>query len=124
LALNRNKRSIALNLKTPEGRDTARRLMLGCDVAIHNFRPGTMRRWGLDYDDLRAANPGLIYGEFFAYGPSGPLSDFGANDLALQAHSGLMSLTGEPGRPPVRIGSAVIDLHGAMALVGAILAAL
>ena len=124
LALNRNKRSIALNLKTEAGRKAARRLLTGCDVAIHNFRPGTMKRWGLDYDDLRNENPGLIFGEFFAYGPSGPLSDFGANDLALQAHSGLMSLTGEPGRPPVRVGSAVIDLHGAMALVSAVLAAL
>lgn len=124
LALNRNKRSIALDLQTDAGRAVARRLMVSADVVIHNFRPGTMKRWGLDLDDLAADNPGLVFGEFFAYGPSGPLSDFGANDLALQAHSGLMSLTGEPGRPPVRVGSAVIDLHGSMALVGAILAAL
>ena len=124
LALNRNKRSITLDLKSEAGRSVARRLMLGTDVAIHNFRPGSMRRWGLDYDDIRAQNPRLIFGEFFAYGPEGPLSDFGANDLALQAHSGLMSLTGEPDRPPVRVGSAVIDLHGAMALVAGILAAL
>lgn len=124
LALNRNKRSIALDLQTKAGRTVARRLMAGADVTIHNFRPGTMQRWGLDYEDLRQENPGLVYGEFFAYGPTGPLADFGANDLALQAHSGLMSLTGEPDRPPVRVGSAVIDLHGSMALVSAILAAL
>lgn len=124
LAFNRNKRSIALDLKTEAGREVARRLILGSDVTIHNFRPGTMQRWGLDHDTLSRANPRLIFGEFFAYGPDGPLADFGANDLALQAHSGLMSLTGEPGRPPVRVGSAVIDLHGAMALVSAVLAAL
>ncbi len=124
LAFNRNKRSIALDLKTEAGRDVARRLILGGDVVIHNFRPGTMQRWGLDHDTLSRVNPRLIFGEFFAYGPDGPLADFGANDLALQAHSGLMSLTGEPGRPPVRVGSAVIDLHGAMALVSAVLAAL
>lgn len=124
IALNRNKRSIALNLKTRAGQEVARRLLTGCDVACHNFRPGTMKRWGLDYDDLCEANPGLIFAEFFAYGPTGPMAGFGANDLALQAHSGLMSLTGEPGRPPVRVGSAVIDLHGAMSLVAAVLAAL
>ena len=124
LALNRNKRSIALDLQTDAGRSVARRLMVGADVAIHNFRPGTMQGWGLDFDDLKGDNPGLVYGEFFAYGPTGPLADFGANDLALQAHSGLMSVTGEADRPPVRVGSAVIDLHGSMALVSAILAAL
>ena len=124
LALNRNKRSIALDLQTEAGRSVARRLMLGADVSIHNFRPGTMQRWGLDFEDLKGDNPGLVYGEFFAYGPTGPLAEFGANDLALQAHSGLMSVTGEADRPPVRVGSAVIDLHGSMALVSAILAAL
>jgi crotonobetainyl-CoA:carnitine CoA-transferase CaiB-like acyl-CoA transferase len=124
LALNRNKRSIALNLKTKAGRSVARRLLTRCDVAIHNFRPGSMQRWGLDYESIRSENPGLVYGEFFAYGPAGPLSDYGANDLALQAHSGLMSLTGEPDRPPVRVGTAVVDLHASLALVSAILAAL
>jgi crotonobetainyl-CoA:carnitine CoA-transferase CaiB-like acyl-CoA transferase len=124
LALNRNKRSIGLDLSTDAGRGVARRLMERCDVVIHNFRPGAMRRWGLSYEDLREANPGLIYCEFFSYGPTGPLSNIGANDLALQAHSGLMSLTGEPGRPPVRVGTAAIDLHGSLAMVSAILAAL
>ncbi|TCR62475.1 crotonobetainyl-CoA:carnitine CoA-transferase CaiB-like acyl-CoA transferase [Bosea sp. BK604] len=124
LALNRNKRSIALDLGSEAGREVARKLLTQCDIAVHNFRPGAMRKWQLDYDSLNDANPGLIYGEFYAYGPSGPLSEIGANDLALQAHSGLMSLTGEPGRPPVRIGTAAVDLHGSLALVGAVLAAL
>jgi crotonobetainyl-CoA:carnitine CoA-transferase CaiB-like acyl-CoA transferase len=124
LALNRNKRSIALDLATEAGREVARRMMRQCDVVIHNFRPGAMPRWRLSYEDLREANPGLIYCEFFSYGPSGPLSDIGANDLALQAHSGLMSLTGEPDRPPVRVGTSAVDLHGSLAMVAAILAAL
>ncbi len=124
LALNRNKRSIALDLAAEAGREVARRMMTQCDVVIHNFRPGAMPRWGLSYEDLRKANPGLIYCEFFSYGPIGPLSDIGANDLALQAHSGLMSLTGEPDRPPVRVGTSAVDLHGSLAMVSAILAAL
>jgi crotonobetainyl-CoA:carnitine CoA-transferase CaiB-like acyl-CoA transferase len=95
-----------------------------CDVVVHNFRPGAMRRWGLGYDALRAINPGVIYGDFYAYGKQGTLSHIGANDLALQAHSGLMSITGEPDRPPVRCGSSIVDLHASLALVTAILAAL
>ena len=124
LALNRNKRSIAIDLRAEAGRRVAHRLITQSDVVIHNFRPGAMQRWGLSYDAVRPANPGLVYCEFFSYGPSGPLSHIGANDLALQAHSGLMSLTGEPDRPPVRVGTAAIDLHGSLAMVAAILAAL
>jgi crotonobetainyl-CoA:carnitine CoA-transferase CaiB-like acyl-CoA transferase len=124
LALNRNKRSIVLDLQSEAGREVAARLVGDADVVIHNFRPGTMERWGLGFEAVHQKHPRLIYGEFFAYGPEGPMADYGANDLALQAHSGLMSLTGEPGRPPVRVGTAAIDLHGAMALVGGILAAL
>lgn len=124
LALNRNKRSIALDLQTPAGRDVACRLIEKSDVLLHNFRPGAMTKWRMDYPAMSARNPRLVYGEFFAYGPTGPLRDFGANDLALQAHSGLMSLTGEPDRPPVRVGSAIIDLHGSLAMVSAVLAAL
>ncbi|MGH6902686.1 MAG: CaiB/BaiF CoA transferase family protein [Geminicoccaceae bacterium] len=124
LALNRNKRSIAIDLGADAGRRVALRLITRSDVVIHNFRPGAMQRWGLAYEAVRPANPGLVYCEFFSYGPSGPLSHIGANDLALQAHSGLMSLTGEPDRPPVRVGTAAIDLHGSLAMVSAILAAL
>ena len=124
LALNRNKRSIVLDLKSTAGRDLARRLALSVDVLVHNFRPGAMERWGLAYEDLAADNPGLIHCSFSAYGEAGPLRDFGANDVALQAHSGLMHLTGEPDRPPVRVGTAAIDLHGSLGMVCAILAAL
>jgi crotonobetainyl-CoA:carnitine CoA-transferase CaiB-like acyl-CoA transferase len=124
LALNRNKRSLALDLKSPAGLDIARRLALSADVLVHNFRPGAMEGWGLGWDDLRDANPRLIHCGFSAYGEAGPLRDFGANDVALQAHSGLMHLTGEPDRPPVRVGTAGIDLHGSLGMVSAILAAL
>jgi len=124
LAFNRNKRSVVLDLRKPEGLAVARRLAAQADVLVHNFRPGAMARWGLDWESLRAANPRLVHCSFSAYGETGPLRDVGANDLALQAHSGLMSITGEPDRPPVRCGSAVIDLHGSLAMVGAILAAL
>lgn len=124
LALNRNKRSIALDLKSPAGLDLARRLALSADVLVHNFRPGAMEKWGLGWEDLKGANPRLIHCGFSAYGEAGPLRDFGANDVALQAHSGLMHLTGEPDRPPVRVGTAGIDLHGSLAMVCAILAAL
>ena len=124
LALNRNKESIVLDLRQPAGREVARRLILASDVVVHNFRTGAMAKWQLDYADLQGEQPGLIYCAFSAYGATGPLAHIGANDLALQAHSGLMSMTGEPGRPPVRVGTSAIDLHGAMCMVSAILAAL
>ncbi|MFI5011575.1 MAG: CaiB/BaiF CoA transferase family protein [Hyphomicrobiales bacterium] len=124
LALNRNKRSLALDLANAAGRKLAFELASRSDVVLHNFRIGAMKRWGLDYEALRAVDPRIIYCEFSSYGLTGPLSHIGANDLALQAQSGLMSLTGEPGRRPVRVGTAAIDLHGSISLVAAILAAL
>ena len=124
LALNRNKRSIAIDLAKPAGADTVRRMAQGCDIVLHNFRPGAMRKFGLAYEDLRAVRPDIIYCEFFSYGEDGPLAHIGANDLALQAHSGMMSITGEADRPPVRCGTSVVDLHASLALVAAILAAL
>jgi crotonobetainyl-CoA:carnitine CoA-transferase CaiB-like acyl-CoA transferase len=124
LALNRNKRSIVMDLRQPAAREAAAAMAARCDVLIHNFRPGGMEKFGLGYAALSAVNPRLVYCEFSAYGDRGPLSHLGANDVALQAHSGLMSITGEADRPPVRSGTAVIDLHASMGLVSAILAAL
>ena len=124
LALNRNKRSMVLDLRQPAAREVAAAMASRCDVLVHNFRPGGMDRFGLGYEALRAANPRLVYCEFSAYGDRGPLSHLGANDVALQAHSGLMSITGEADRPAVRSGTAVVDLHAGMGLVAAILAAL
>jgi crotonobetainyl-CoA:carnitine CoA-transferase CaiB-like acyl-CoA transferase len=124
LALNRNKRSIVLDLREESGRKLAAEMAAQCDVLLHNFRPGSMKKFGLDYETLRQDNPRLVYCEFSAYGDEGPLSHLGANDVALQAHSGLMSITGEADRPPSRCGTAVIDLHASLGLVSAILAAL
>ena len=123
-ALNRNKKSLGLDLKAEAGRAVALRLVPGADVVVHNFRPGVMERLGLGHEALSALNPRLIYAEFSAYGDRGPLRDVGANDLALQAHSGLISITGAPGHDPVRCGTAVIDLHGSLALVAGIMGAL
>ncbi len=123
-ALNRNKRSIVIDLKSDSGRKVALQLVREADVVVHNFRPGVMERLGLGFDALKAINPALVYAEFTAYGDCGPLRDVGANDLALQAHSGLISITGAPGQDPVRCGTAVVDLHGSLALVVGILGAL
>lgn len=124
LALNRNKKSMAINLASASGQELVRKLIAGCDVVVNNFRPGTMERYGLGYDALRVQRPDLIFCQFSAYGDQGPLTRIGANDLALQAHSGLMSITGEPDRPPVRCGTSVVDLHASLALVVAVMAAL
>lgn len=124
LALNRNKRSIALDLRNPAGREMAALMVSTADVVVHNFRPGVMQRWQLDYPDIAARNPHVIYCDFSAYGRTGPLAEAGANDLALQGHSGLISMTGEEGGTPVRSGTSVIDLHGGLSLACAIMAAL
>jgi len=124
VALNRNKRSITIDLRAEAGRRAVLRMVKGCDVVVHNFRPGAMKKFGLDYEALRAVRPDIILCEFSAYGDRGPLAHIGANDLALQAHSGLMSITGEPDRPPVRCGTSIVDLHASLALVIAMLAAL
>jgi crotonobetainyl-CoA:carnitine CoA-transferase CaiB-like acyl-CoA transferase len=124
VALNRNKRSIGIDLASAAGRDTVRQMAAGCDVVLSNFRPGAMEKFGLGYEDLRAVRPDIIFCLFSAYGDRGPLAHIGANDLALQAHSGLMSITGESDRAPVRCGTSVVDLHASLALVIGIMAAL
>ena len=124
IALNRNKRSIEIDLQHDEGKKLVQRIARKSDVIINNFRPGVMDRLELGYENLSSENPRLIYANFSAYGQQGKLSGLGANDLALQAYSGLISITGEPDRKPVRCGTAIVDLHGSLALVSGILAAL
>jgi len=124
VALNRNKRSIAIDLASAAGRRAVLRMAAACDVVVHNFRPGAMKKFGLAYEDLCKVRPDIILCEFSAYGDRGPLAHIGANDLALQAHSGLMSITGEADRPPVRCGTSIVDLHASLALVVAMMAAL
>jgi crotonobetainyl-CoA:carnitine CoA-transferase CaiB-like acyl-CoA transferase len=120
---NRNKRSVALDLKDPEGVAVARQLIEGADVLIDNYRFGALARAGLDYASLSAVNPRLIYCAISGFGASGPRRDDPANDLFMQAFSGGMSITGEVGSGPVKMGLSVADLGaGFMGTVGVLMA--
>ena len=126
LRLNRNKRGIALDLKSPGGAAAFRVLVRGADVIIENFRAGTMDALGLGYDALATDHPGLIYLAITGFGRTGPYRDRAGLDLILQAESGLMSVTGEPDGQPVKIGVPAVDLtsalYGAYAVVCALAA--
>jgi crotonobetainyl-CoA:carnitine CoA-transferase CaiB-like acyl-CoA transferase len=126
MRLNRNKRSIALDLKKVVGREVFRRLVATSDVVIENLRPGTMDDLGLDYDALSHINPGLVYVAASGWGQDGPLKDQPGMDIMAQARSGLMSITGTPGGDPVKVGVPVCDLvcalYGALAAVSALCA--
>lgn len=124
LLLNRNKRSLALDLKHVRGKALFLELVDGGDVIVENFRPGTMRDLGLDYATLAARNPRLIYLAASAYGQDGPYSQRPGLDLILQGMSGLMSITGEPDGPPVKVGVPVCDLTAALYGAYGVLAAL
>lgn len=125
LAVNRNKQSVALDLEAPEGRAVFHDLCRVADVVWENFRPGVLARLGCAPETLRALNPRLVVCSISAYGQEGPYRDWPAFDLALQAMGGAMSLTGEEGRPPVRMGLPMGDLagglFGALAVVAALL---
>jgi crotonobetainyl-CoA:carnitine CoA-transferase CaiB-like acyl-CoA transferase len=125
LVMNRNKRGIALDLKTEAGSRALSRLLEGADVLIENYRRGTMERMGFGYEALRALNPRLIYCSISGFGRTGPYADRGGFDLVAQGMSGLMSITGEgPGCPPMKSGAPVTDITaGILACVG-VLAAL
>jgi crotonobetainyl-CoA:carnitine CoA-transferase CaiB-like acyl-CoA transferase len=121
--LNRNKRGIALNLKSPQGKDVLLRLVRDADVLTENYRKGTLEKLGLGYDVLSKANPGLIYCAISGYGRDGPYADRGGFDLIAQGFAGLMSITGEPGRPPAKTGNSVADINAGILAVSGILAA-
>jgi crotonobetainyl-CoA:carnitine CoA-transferase CaiB-like acyl-CoA transferase len=125
LIMNRNKRGIALNLKTEAGRGVLSRLLKDADVLIENYRRGTMEKMGFGYDVLHAMNPKLVYCSISGFGRTGPYADRGGFDLVAQGMTGLMSVTGEgPGRPPMKAGAPVTDITaGILACVG-VLAAL
>ena len=110
LLFNRNKRGIALDLKTPEAVDVVKRLVKDADVVIENFRTGTMESFGLGYDVLSQINPRLIYCSVSAFGRTGPRKDSPGYEALMQAFSGIMSITGEPGGQPVRAGVSFLDL--------------
>ncbi len=120
LMMNRNKRAIALNLKSEEGRAALKRLLLSADALIENYRHDTMSKLGLGYEELKAENPGLIYCAVSGFGRTGPYAQRGGFDLVAQGMSGLMSITGEgPGRPPVKVGAPVSDITaGILAATG------
>lgn len=123
IACNRNKRSIALNLKSEEGKKLAYKLVKAVDVIVENFVPGTMERLGLDYDTVSKLNPKIIYCSISGYGQDGPYKDRPAWDAIIQAETGLMDLTGEPDGPPCRIPSSIIDaITGAYAAYAILLA--
>jgi crotonobetainyl-CoA:carnitine CoA-transferase CaiB-like acyl-CoA transferase len=123
LAMNRNKRSLALDLKQPAGRAVFRRLAGQADVVVENYRPGTMADLGLGYADLAAGHPELIYCSISGYGQTGPYRERGGYDLVAQGVAGLMSITGHPGQPPVKVGVPIADLNAGMYAAYGILSA-
>ncbi len=123
LMMNRNKRGIALDLKSEEGKQVLKRLVKDADVLIENYRRGTMERLGLGYEELKKINPGLIYCEISGFGRTGPYKDRAGFDLIAQGMSGLMDITGEADRGPVKVGAPVSDttagILGAMGCLAA-----
>jgi crotonobetainyl-CoA:carnitine CoA-transferase CaiB-like acyl-CoA transferase len=120
MMMNRNKRGIALDLKTDSGKEILKKLLADADVVTENYRRDTMSKLGLGYEDLRKVNPGLIYCAISGFGRTGPYADRGGFDLIAQGMSGLMSFTGEgPGRPPCKVGAPVTDITaGILAALG------
>lgn len=124
LCANRNKRSLALNLKSDEGKEVARRLMADADVVMENFRPGVFARLGFDDETLRGINPRLVFASASGYGSSGPMAQSPGQDILMQARSGLIGVTGTPDHAPTPVGSAIVDQHGGALMAMGILAAL
>lgn len=114
MSVNRNKKSITLNLKAPEGREILKKLAKKSDVLLENFRTGTMEKLGLGYATLSKLNPRLVYCAISGFGESGPESHRGGYDLIVQAESGVMDLTGFPDGPPVKVGNSIADLVAGM----------
>ncbi len=124
LSLNRNKRSVALDLQTPDGASAARRLALSADVVVENFRPGLMARFGLDHGSLAAEKPDLVTCSLVAFGEEGESASRPGYDIIVQALSGLMSFTGQPGGEPTKVGVALLDVVCGLYAANGILAAL
>jgi crotonobetainyl-CoA:carnitine CoA-transferase CaiB-like acyl-CoA transferase len=121
---NRGKRSIALDFSMPEGAETVRRLVADADILIENFKLGGLKKYGLDYDSLKAVNPKLIYCSITGFGQDGPYAPRAGYDFIVQGMSGLMSITGEPDREPQKVGVAVTDIFTGLYSVIAMQAAL
>ena len=124
IAINRNKRSIAIDLKRPAGRDIVLKLAAASDLVLENFRPGVMEQLGLGIDHIREVNPEIVYVSVSGFGQTGPLRDRSAVNLVIEAASGSLSVTGEPGEIPMRPGVQTGDMFGAMFATYAALAGL
>lgn len=124
LGLNRNKESLAVDIDTQEGQEIIRRLAVAADVVVESFRAGSLEKRGLGYEQLRQLNPRLVYCSISAFGAQGPYRDRPGYDPLIQAYSGIMSITGEPGGPPVRVGPSIIDIGTGMWCAFGVVAAL
>lgn len=124
LCVNRNKRSVGLSFQSDQGREALKRLIASADVFVENYVPGTLKRYGLSYDDLAAANPKLIYASITGYGQTGPYSHRPGYDVMVEAEMGLMHITGEPDGAPSKVGVAVTDLTTGLYASNSIMAAL
>jgi crotonobetainyl-CoA:carnitine CoA-transferase CaiB-like acyl-CoA transferase len=124
LSINRNKRSLTLNLRDPQAKEVFLKLAKDADVVVENFTPGVMERFGLGYDDVKAANPNIIYCSISGFGQAGPYSGRSAYDQIMQGMGGLMSITGEPDGEPQKVGIAVTDIGAGMWSAFAIMAAI
>ncbi|HEY8609958.1 MAG TPA: CaiB/BaiF CoA-transferase family protein [Roseomonas sp.] len=123
LGVNRNKRSIALDLSKPEGREVLLRLLDGADVLVENYKPGSMEKWGIGYDTLSQRFPRLVHCRVSGFGAEGPLGGLPGYDAIVQAMVGLMSINGEPGSGPLRMGTPVVDLAtGLYSAIGILMA--
>ena len=123
LGVNRNKKSVALDLKAPEGVSALRALVRDADVLVENFKPGSLEQLGFGYEAVSAINPTLVYCSISGYGQNGPLAGLSGYDAVIQGESGLMDVTGQPGGPPTRVGIAITDyLAGLYATQGILLA--
>ncbi len=121
---NRNKRSIGVDLRSPEGQEIVRRLVATADVVIENFKVGGLKKYGLDYESLKAINPRLVYCSITGFGQNGPYAEFAGYDYIVQGMSGFMSITGEPDGQPIKAGVAIADIFTGIYAVTAIQAAL
>lgn len=124
LGINRNKKSIAVDLKSHKGQEIVKKIAKKSDVLIENYLPGKMEEFGLGFKELFEENPKLIYASITGYGPTGPFAKKPGYDVIIEAEAGLMHITGEDKRPPVKVGVAITDLTTGLYAHGAILAAL
>ncbi len=124
MSVNRGKRSVTLNLKTERGQAIFKQLLEQTDILVENFRPGTMQKLGLDYDTLKVEQPSLIYAACSGFGQTGPYAQQGAYDMIIQGMGGIISITGEPDGPPVRVGTSISDITAALFTTIGVLSAL